>query len=225
MQTVARQFELSLWRNLKAATSDPEAADLQQLLQDLEQVLGEVQEDQRLRVAGEAIAQIVEVYALRANLILDALEVRDTSVGPILSEGFLSGLMRQSMTIDLSDLMEDLFSEDRDPQEQETAGGSQVAILDKKKAKAMADKARKDAKRMVAELAGKEHVSEWASAIARWLTARSSTEPVPLLQLQQDLGMPLVEVWLGLLHNQESYQLKQCGDFYDPYSIEVSALK
>lgn len=64
MQTVARQFELSLWRNLKAATSDPEAADLQQLLQDLEQVLGEVQEDQRLRVAGEAIAQIVEVYAL-----------------------------------------------------------------------------------------------------------------------------------------------------------------
>ena len=205
---------------MKAAATDPEAADVLQLWQDLEQVLDEVQEEQRLQLAGEAISQIVEVFARRANSILAASSVRDTSVGPILSEDFLSSLMRQSMTIDLSDLMEDLFKEDQEPQEKETTWGSSVTLLDKKKAKAIADKSSQDAKCMGKDLAGKEHVSDWASAIAQWLKARSSTEPVSLLELQQSLGMPIVEVWLGLvLSGQEAYQLEQRGDFYDPNSI------
>ena len=220
MQTTVRQLELSLWKDLKAAANDPEAADVLQLWQDLEQVLGSVQEDQRLQLAGEAISQIVEVFARKANSMLAASEIRDTSVGPILSEDFLSDLMRQSMTIDLSDLMEDLFSDDLDPQDKETAWGSSITLLDKKKVRAIADKSSQDAKRMVTDLAGKEHVSDWASAITQWLKARSSTEPVSLLQLQQSLGMPMVEVWLGLvLSGQEVYQLEQRGDFYDPNSI------
>lgn len=223
-RTTARQLELSLWKDLKAAATDPEAADVLQLWQDLEQVLiNEVPEDQRLHLAGEAISQIVEVFARKANSMLAASEIRDTSVGPILSEDFLSDLMRQSMTIDLSDLMEDLFSDDLDPQDKETAWGSSITLLDKKKVRAIADKSSQDALRMGKDLAGKEHVSDWASAIAQWLTARSSTEPVSLLQLQQELGMPLVEVWLGILHSSASCQLQQCGDFYDPHSIQVSA--
>jgi hypothetical protein len=36
------------------------------------------------------------------------LEATDSSDEPILDEDFLSGLMRQSMSLDLSDLMEEL---------------------------------------------------------------------------------------------------------------------
>ena len=214
---------LSLWKDLKAAANDPEAADVLQLWQDLEQVLGSVQEDQRLQLAGEAISQIVEVFGLRAKSMLAASEIRDTSVGPILSEDFLSGFMRQSMTIDLSDLMEDLFSDDLDPQDKETAWGSSLTLLDKKKVKAIADKPSQDAKRMVTNLAGKEYVSDWASAITRWLAARSSTEPVSLIELQQQLRMPLIELWLGMLiGGQDQYKWEQHGEFYgDPETIKV----
>lgn len=45
-------------------------------------------------------------------------------------------------------------------------------------------------------------------------------EAVSLIQLQQALGMPLVEVWLGLLlADQGQYLLEQRGDFYDPLEI------
>ena len=226
IQTTTNQLELSLWEDLKTAINAPETADIKILFQDLERVVAEVQKDQRLLLAGDAIALIVEIYVKKANLILDSLEVRDTSVGPILTEDFLSGLMRQSMTIDLSDLMENLFEKQpttTKPLSQETDEGYHTDSQDKKKVKAIADEAGHDAKSLMLELAGKEDVPAWATAISRWLTTRSSTESVSLLQLQQELGMPLVEVWLGmLLGGHDQYEWEQHGDFYDyPDTIQV----
>ena len=219
------QLELSLWQDLEAAINAPETADIKILFQELERVVAEVPEDQRLLLAGDAIAYIVEIYVKKANLILDSLEDRDTCVGPLLTEDFLSGLMRQSMTIDLSDLMENLFEKPTTtkPLSQETDEGYHTDSQDKKKVKAIADEAGHDAKSLMLELAGKEDVPAWATAISRWLAARSSTESVSLLQLQQELGMPLVEVWLGmLLGGQDQYEWEQHGDFYGyPDTIQV----
>lgn len=222
IHTTTKQLELSLWQDLESATNAPETADIKILFQDLERVVAEVQQDQRLILAGNAIAKIVGVYVKKANLILDSLEVKDTSVGPILTEDFLSGLMRQSMTIDLSDLMEDLF-EKQPPSTQETDEEHHTDSQDQRKAKVIADETGYDAKKLMLELAGKEDVPAWATAISRWLTARSSTESVSLLHLQQELGMPLVEVWLGmLLGGQDLYQWEQHGDFYDyPNTVKV----
>ena len=217
-QKTTNQLEISLWQDLKTAINAPESADIKILFQDLERVVAEVQKDQRLLLAGDAIAYIVEIYVKKANLILDSLEVKDTSVGPILTEDFLSGLMRQSMTIDLSDLMENLFEKQTTtkPLSQETDEGYHTDSQDKKKAKVIADEVGHDAKSLMLELAGKEDVPAWATAISQWLAAHSNTDSVSLLQLQQELGMPLVEVWLGmLLGGQDQYQWEQHGDFYD----------
>ena len=220
------QLELSLWQDLEAAINAPETADIKILLQDLERVVAEVQLDQRLLLAGDAIVKIVDVYVKKANLILDSLEVRNTCVGPILTEDFLSGLMRQSMSIDLSDLMENLFEKPTTtkPLSQETDEGYHTDSQDKKKVKAIADEAGHDAKSLMLELAGKEDVPAWATAISQWLAAHSSTDSVSLLHLQQELGMPLVEVWLGmLLGGQNQYEWVKQGDFYDyPDTIKVS---
>ena len=223
IQTTTKQLELNLWHDLKTATLAPETADIKVLFQDLERVVAEVPKDQRLLLAGDAIAQIVEIYVLKANLILDSLEVRDTCVGPVLTEDFLSGLMRQSMTIDLSGLMEDLFEKQPKPLSQETDEGYHTDSQDKKKAKVIADEVGHDAKSLMLELAGKENVPAWANAISQWLTTHSSTESVSLLHLQQELAMPLVEVWLGmLLGGQDLYQWEQHGDFYDyPDTIKI----
>ncbi len=51
-------------------------------------------------------------------------------------------------------------------------------------------------------------------------------EAVSLIQLQQALGMPLVEVWLGLLlADQGQYLLEQRGDFYDPLEIWLTKVE
>jgi hypothetical protein len=59
-------------------------------------------------------------------------------------------------------------------------------------------------------------VVEWASAIAQWLKPRQSSEPVSLLQLQQRLGLPMVEVWLGLLLSRNSMSGSSKGTFMTP---------
>lgn len=136
-QVLAVQLELNLWHNLKTAKDKPETADIKQLWQDLEQIIEQSELDQQLRIAGDAIASIVEVYAIRANAILSALEVQDTKTEPILPEHFLNDLMRQSMSIDLSDMMEDLFPLEPEPQTPTPNRGSVVIPIDKKVAKAI----------------------------------------------------------------------------------------
>ncbi len=44
------------------------------------------------------------------------------------------------------------------------------------------------------ELAEQENIPLWQNAISHWIRQQGS-EKVSLLQLQQALGMPLVEVW------------------------------
>lgn len=214
MQTQAVQLELALWHNLATAKNEPVAADIKQLWQDLEQVIEQSELDQQLRVAGDAIASIVEVYAIRANAILSTLEIKDTKTEPILSEDFLNDLMRQSMTIDLSDMMEDLFPSKPEAQTSTPNRGSVVVPLDKKAAQAITSGAKIDAKRMLAELAGSEQISDWSAAIANWMHQQGD-EAVSLLHLQQALGMPLVEIWLGLLLSPvHQYDWEPSGEFY-----------
>ncbi|WP_146134102.1 hypothetical protein [Chlorogloea sp. CCALA 695] len=50
--------------------------------------------------------------------------------------------------------------------------------------------------------------------IASWIGQQHRGKKVSLLQLQQALGMPLVEVWLGLLHSPTPYQWEGRGEFY-----------
>ena len=63
------------------------------------------------------------------------------------------------------------------------------------------------------ELAEQKNISKWQQEIAQWINQHQS-EKVSLLQLQQSLGMPLVEVWLGLLHSPTPYQWDSKGEFY-----------
>ena len=205
-----KQLELNLWGDLRTALTEPESADMELLWQGLEEAIAHQDSNEQLLVAGDAIAQIVEVYVKRAKCILDSLEVTDSSDGPVLDEDFLSGLMRQSMSLDLSDLMEEFtFEIESSP----ALVGSVVSVIDRKEAKAIARKARAAMRKALKELAEQENIPKWQSAIALWINQHQG-EKVSLLQLQQTLGMPLVEVWLGLLHSPTLYQWDSTGEFY-----------
>ena len=205
-----KQLELDLWGDLKTALKEPEAADMELLWHSLEDAIALQDSNEQLLVAGDAISQIVEVFVLRAKSILDSLEATDNTEEPILGEDFLSGLMRQSMSIDLSDLMEE-FAFDR--VESSPGNGSVVSVIDRKEARKIARSARAAMRKALKELAEKENIPKWQNAIALWIEQHQG-EKVSLLQLQQALGMPLVEVWLGLLHSPTPYQWDGTGEFY-----------
>ena len=159
--------------------------------------------------------RVVEVYAICANTILSSLSVQDTKSEPILSEDFLNDLMRQSMTIDLSDMMEERFPSEPEPFSSAPTRGSLVVFIEKKTAHAIAAEAKIDAKRMLVELAGKEQVSHWSAAIAQWMQQGGDNQAVSLRKLQQALGMPLVDIWLGLLLSPvHQYDWETGGEFY-----------
>ena len=205
-----KQLELDLWGDLKTALIAPESADMELLWHSLEDAIAHQDSNEQLLVAGDAIAQIVEVYVKRAKGILDSLEVTDSNDEPVLEEDFLSGLMRQSMSLDLSDLMEEFTFE---TESSSALVGSVVSVLDRKEAKAIARKARAAMRKALKELAEQENIPKWQQAIAQWITQHQG-EKVSLQQLQQSLGMPLVEVWLGLLHSPTPYQWDGQGEFY-----------
>jgi hypothetical protein len=110
--------------------------------------------------------------------------------------------MRQSMTLDLSDLMEDLTF---DRVESSPGSGSVVSVIDRKEARVIARSARAAIRKALKKLAEKENIPRWQNAIALWIEQHRG-EKVSLWQLQQALDMPLVEVWLGLLHSPSPYQ-------------------
>ena len=120
------------------------------------------------------------------------------------------------MSIDLSDMMEKLFPEaEPKPRSPVSARGTIVAPQDSSADYAIASVVPDDPKQMLVELAGNEQVSQWSAAISEWIQQHSCSERVSLLQLQQVLGLPLVEVWLGLLlSSQHRYDWEKCGDFY-----------
>ncbi|PSO52863.1 MAG: hypothetical protein BRC34_10535 [Cyanobacteria bacterium QH_1_48_107] len=68
-----------------------------------------------------------------------------------------------------------------------------------------------------------EDVSPWAKAIRQWFAVRSDTESVSLIELQNSLGMPLFEVYLGLLLGNR-FELKQQKNCYDQKTIWVSSV-
>ena len=191
MPPIYKQLELDLWGDLKTALTQPEAADMELLWHSLDQAIAHSGSNQQLLVAGDAIAQIVEVYVKRAKGILDSLEVTDNNDGPVLGEDFLSGLMRQSMSLDLSDLMEEFVFE---TESSSALVGSVVSVIDRKEAKAIARKARAAMRKALKELAEQENIPLWQNEIAQWITQHQG-EKVSLQQLQQALGMLLVEVW------------------------------
>jgi hypothetical protein len=207
------QLELNLWAELE---------DFQNLLDAVEKVVSHLPESQQLQVAGDALLRIAEMCESRAELLTTEWEeaYRDSIVG----QGFFDEIVRQTMAVDLSDLIEPVpLRKPRTRTEKQT--GSIVATVEKEVVLAMVEQMEQEAetqKQQVLGVAHSENVSGWAEAIARWLTQQSGTE-MSWSELEAGLGMPWVELWLGLLLG--GFQVEQRGEFYQRETIWVEAMR
>ncbi|GAB4372424.1 MAG: hypothetical protein Kow00121_14780 [Elainellaceae cyanobacterium] len=212
---MSHQLELPLWDSLRAAQTMPEQANLSELLSQMEGALSQMSDQEQLHWVGEAMLRVAELCELRAQTLL--MQWEEAYRDPIVESGFFEDLVRQTMAVDLSELMEP--DPPRKPRTKsmkssEKAEGSIAAPVDKAAVLAIVAQWEQEAalqQQQVLAIAHDENVSKWIEAIAQWLQT-TPTGQACFVQLCQQLKMPRVEVWLGLLLG--GFELRQEGEFY-----------
>lgn len=224
------QLELNLWNNLEAAAASPLAANMDSLWQELSDAIAPLPQQLQLAVAAEAILQITLIHSKRAIALLDDGEkAPDYYSEPVLDEDALSGMLRQTMTLDLDALL--LPSPYYQRQSSRYGTQSVASIVDRATMQKVLDNltlAQGDYSLDPIQLAYTEDISAWIGAICDYF-ALKKMQCLPLVELvdkvqyqdekQPNIGSRLVKTWIALLLGE--FQLEQ-QDFYDLEGIKVS---
>ena len=213
----------SLWEALRAARLMPERANLGELMLQVDEALtqlstgsAKITDSARLQVAGELLLQVADLCDVRAEALMTGWE--ETHRDPIVDRSFFADVVRQTMAVDLSDLMEPVPPRKRRTKPSEKLAGTIVAPIEKETLLLWVDQweteANEDEASQVQQVLATSHeedVSGWANAISWWMQAAPDCA-VPLAELCRCLNMPWVEVWLGVLLG--GFELEQRGEFY-----------
>ena len=220
-------LELPLWEVLKEAKIAPDEANLAQLLHALDEALSKLDTVGQLQVGAEAIAQIAQLFCDRSTLAFEELEATNSEEGSVMPTDAFDRYVRQTMEVNFEQFIEPLASLPRkSPQREVSEGNSVVGELDQAALLQVLDEQMSQEPELTeAEifnrtlaLAHDEDVSVWAGAITRCM-AEQQVAIVPLVELQQATGMPLIQLWLALLLG--GFTLQQRGEFDETTQIWV----
>ncbi len=203
---------------LRDAFNQPANANINWLLRELEKALDGLSISLQLQVAGNILAQLAEIYAARAEQLLDSWEERHRPVSfePILTQEMLQEVLRQTMSINLEELLEEHDASPRvlRPVESVVSEVPKDNLLE-----FIHTVEREEEKQRAFAIAHDENVSAWSQTISQWMQLHK-TPKIPLLELQRSLQMPLINLWLAVLLG--GYGIEQRGDFYQIDTIWVS---
>lgn len=212
------QLTTEFRRAVEEAIAQPEAASLKQLWQYAEQQLAKMEQEERLRAAGDAIAQLCDVHVSRAECLLGSWEQRwrdriDTELDtePVLTEEMLSSFLRQTMSLGLEEMLDHfLQTRSRDATEPEN---SVVGEVEKE---ALLNWLDQDEYDKALSVAHEENVSDWVRLIQNWLESHGQAACFRDLAYglqQQHPGTTWAATWLGLLLGD--FILQPSEYFYD----------
>ena len=204
------------WQNIEAAKEVPERANVPVLIEQAEDILSQLSIEKQLRLAGETLAAIAEIYQFKSEALLDDWQQKYAPSEPEFDEELLSGLVRQSMSLDISDLLEP-------PQQRQRVKllmpeiESVVGEVDKQKLLQVLDS--EQMRQQVFQTSYDENITAWCEQISIWFDEHLG-EDCSLVQLVEETELSLGKVWLSLLLGK--FKLKRSdGDFYDPSSISI----
>jgi hypothetical protein len=216
-----KQLELDLWDVISSARQAPEAANLSRVFEMLDLTLIDLDMRSQLRVAGEAVCQIADLFCDRSSFLFEDLQSRATDDGPIMSVDAFDRYVRQSMVVDFEQFIEPLMSLPRKVPEPIKNGNSIVGVVDKEiLIQALEQEnllSSEEEFEQAISVAHAENVSVWVEAISKYIAIRN--RPMRLEELQGALNLPIVEVWLGLLLGD--FKLEQRGSFYNSNEIWI----
>ena len=217
-----KQLELDLWDVLSTARQTPEDANLPMVFKLLDLTLVDLDTRSQLRIAGEAVCQIADLFCDRSNFLFEELHSRAVNGEPIMADDVFDRYVRQSIVVDFEQFIEPLQSLPRKIPEPTKHGNSMVGAIDKEVLiQALEEECllslEEEFERAIST-AHAEDVSSWIEAIAQCIINNSS--PMRLLDLQMALKLTIVEIWLGLLLGD--FKLEQRGEFYNSTEIWIS---
>jgi len=217
-----KQLELDLWDVLSTARQTPEDANFLMVFKLLDLTLVDLDTRSQLRVAGEAVCQIADLFCDRSSFLFEDLHSRAAKGEPIMADDAFDRYVRQSMVVDFEQFIEPLQSLPRKISEQRKSGNSIVGEIDKEVLiQALEQESllsfEEEFERAIST-AHTENVAAWIEAIAQSIT--NNSHPICLKDLQKTLKLPIVEIWLGLLLGD--FKLEQRGSFYDTNEIWIS---
>ncbi|MFN7763041.1 MAG: hypothetical protein ACK5RE_20585 [Pseudanabaena sp.] len=126
-----KQLELDLWDVLSTARQTPEDANLPMVFKLLDLTLFDLDTRSQLRIAGEAVCQITNLFCDRSSFLFEELHSRAANGEPIMSDDAFDRYVRQSMVVDFDQFIEPLQSLPRKISEQRESGNSIVGEIDK----------------------------------------------------------------------------------------------
>jgi chromatin segregation and condensation protein Rec8/ScpA/Scc1 (kleisin family) len=180
----------SLERTLSAAQADPESAQFSLILQLLDMAISSLSTTEQLKLAGDTIATVGQLYQLKAEILFSSLEMTASDYDdrePILDSDLLSGLLRHSLTLNLDDLIEQ--SIDRSPKKIKSI---QKTISKEELYKLIEEQQEEDW-----QVSHEENFSAWQEQIDRYLRdLPRNTTKISLLQLANSIDLPLSVLWL-----------------------------
>jgi hypothetical protein len=209
------QLELDFKQQLCLAQSSPVAVDWQQLCLAFDVAIARTPLNQQLALAGEAIADLAEVFALRAEAWFE--DLRPSPDGPVLAEDALVDLVRQSMSLDLDKLLAEPEPVTR-RSFPKSGGESIVAIVEKDVLLQVLEGELREPEQAL-QVIEEEDVGAWVDAIATVLKREGGQ--VRLGKLLKLLSLSKGMVFLGLILG--GFELQQEGRFYDR-RITVTAI-
>ncbi|AFY97075.1 hypothetical protein [Chamaesiphon minutus] len=215
-------IQLSLWDYLDTASKTPVDADLFGLLDRVEESIEFLPTSEKLAVAGEAILRLGEIYGDRCAVTLAEIGyLSHPEREPCLSLDAFDCYVRQSSFVDLEQFIEapELPEVERGYERssvvRELSVSEALTQIEDEVATQTIDL--QTAYQQAIGLAHDENVAEWGVAILARLDEWD--RPVSLLELQESIEMPLVQVWLALLLN--GMTLEQRGDFYQTEQVWI----
>lgn len=210
----AVQLELNFKQQLQQAQSAPQDVDWQQLCFAFDAAIADTPLNEQLALAADAICELAEVFALRAEVFLEELRC-SSDEEPVLSDDFLADLIVQERPLDLSELLAEPELYVRSPSEKsDVIEGTVVEYQDKAEILAAIEPEIQADELSGEDIAlGASHVEDvgaWVSTIREYLEGASGA--VLFVDLVKGVRLPMVMVWLGLLLGD--FRIEQEGEFY-----------
>ena len=213
-----RQLELNLEVALEEAAERPEKVDVLSLWKQFEGELAGLEQRDHLRVAGDILVQLAGLCEAKADVLWEDWQDAHNAEGPVMDGDWLSGLTRQTQELDFSELVNRSYQTSREHLNEDKADEDSVAgdalklsVLDMIDALEDAD-----LKSQALAVSHAENVSDWVQALA----AKQQDAPQRLVDIQRQLKMPLIEVWIAALLG--GFSMEQRGSFYQTQEVWVS---
>ena len=213
-----KQLELNLGMALEEAAEIPEAADVLSLWAQFEGELEGLGQRDLLRVAGDILVQLAGLCEAKADVLWEDWQDAHNAEGPVMGEDWLQGLTRQTQELDFSDLVSRSYQTSCDRPDEDKADEDSVAgNVEKTSVLDMIDALEDtDLKKQALAVSHAENISDWVRAISDGQT----DAPQRLVDLQKQLQMPMVEVWIAALLGD--FPMEQRGSFYQTQEVWVS---